>query len=228
MDDKVNKLIEDFVADGGDPADWLESWHSSWNVKPTQQIPVLFESAKGTGEMRRRAELGQWSLVPSWSKTPTLKFPTFNARSEGITDKPTWRAPVKSNRAIIPAAGYYEWRTVGKTKTPFFIHTPGELLNFAGLYSWWREPGTTSDEDWMLTATIITRAAVGEVAGIHDRTPVTLPEHWIENWIDATVVGDQALVDAAVAAATPVAEGLEFYEVAPLKGDGPELVQPVA
>lgn len=228
MDDKVNALIEDFVADGGDPADWLESWNASWNVAPTQQVPVLFESAKGEAEVRRRAELGRWSLVPSWSKTPTLKFPTFNARSEGIAEKASWKTPVKSKRAVIPAAGYYEWRTVGKVKTPFFIHTPGELLNFAGLYSWWRQPGSTNDDDWMLTATIITRPAVGEVVGIHDRTPVTLPAHWIDQWVDATVVGDQALVDEAVAAATPIAEGLEFYEVAPLKGDGPELIRPAA
>lgn len=61
----------------------------------------------------------------------------------------------------------------------------------------------------------------------HDRTSVTLPEHWIEQRVDATVVGDQLLVDAAVAAATPIGEDLEFYEVAPLKGDGPELIVPV-
>jgi len=34
-------------------------------------------------------------------------------------------------------------------------------------------------------------------------------------------------VDAAVAAATPVAEALEFHQIGPLKGDGPELVKPV-
>ena len=52
MDDKVNAPIEEFVADGEEPADWLESWHSPWNVKPTKPIPILFESAKGEGKMR--------------------------------------------------------------------------------------------------------------------------------------------------------------------------------
>ena len=227
MANKVNELITEFVAAGGDPSDWVGDFHASWNVKPTQEIPVLFEAAKGDDAVRRRAELARWSLVPSWSKELKLKFPTFNARSEGITEKATWKAPVKSKRAIIPASGYYEWRTVGKTKTPYFIHTPGELLYFAGLYSWWRAPGSTADDDWILTATILTRGAVGEVASLHERTPVTLPASWADDWIDATVVGDQSLVDAAVAAATPVAEGLEFYEVAPLTGDGPELVRPL-
>lgn len=33
---------------------------------------------------------------------------------------------------------------------------------------------------------------------------------------------------AAVAAATPVAEALEFYPVGPLRGDGPELLEPIS
>lgn len=56
---------------------------------------------------------------------------------------------------------------------------------------------------------------------------MTLPAEFWDEWLDADLEGDQALLDAAVATATPVAESLEFYEVYPLKGDGPELVEPV-
>jgi putative SOS response-associated peptidase YedK len=64
------------------------------------------------------------------------------------------------------------------------------------------------------------------VSELHDRTPVTLPPSFWDEWLDADQDGDQTLVDAAVTAATPVAEALELYQVAPLKGDGPELVEP--
>lgn len=203
----------------------------SWNLKPTQFVPVVIESAKGETEAVRRLESARWSLTPSYSKELKTKFATFNARSETAAEKATFRGSVKSKRAIFPADFYYEWLAEGKTKTPHAIHLPGnELMGFAGLYTWW--PDKTLPEDhadyWTLTATILTRAAVGNVRQLHERTPVTLPPSFWDEWLDPDEEGDQSLVDAAVAAATPVAEALEFYPVDPLRGDGPELVEPAS
>ncbi|TQL46662.1 putative SOS response-associated peptidase YedK [Homoserinimonas aerilata] len=225
MNKETNELIEEFVAAGGD---WRD-WRPGWNIKPTQEIPIVVESTK-TGELVRRLEPARWSLVPSWSKTLKLKFPTFNARSEGIAEKATWRGPLKSHRCLVPMTGYYEWRTdPDGTKTPHFIHLPGETLAMAGLYSWWPDPALPQDDParWNLTATILTADAVDELIGIHDRNPVPLPRDWWDDWLNPELEGDQSFVDAAVQAALPVAQSLEFYEVAPLRGDGPELLEPV-
>jgi putative SOS response-associated peptidase YedK len=194
-------------------------------------VPVIVESAAGTDTVERRLELGQWSLVPSWSQELKLKFPTFNARSEDIPSKSTWKDPVKSHRAIIPASGYYEWNTATDgTKTPFYIHPPdGETMALAGLYSGW--PNRSLPEDhkdfWTPTATILTSSAVDELLGIHDRNPVPLPRDWWDDWLNPELDGDQNFVDAAVAAALPVASSLEIRQVAPPKGDGPELIAAV-
>ncbi|MGA0568621.1 SOS response-associated peptidase family protein [Rathayibacter sp. KR2-224] len=51
-----------------------------------------------------------------------LRWCRDHARSEGITQKPIWREPVRTHRAIAPASGYYEWQKVGSKKTPSFIH----------------------------------------------------------------------------------------------------------
>jgi len=50
---------------------------------------------------------------PPWAKDLSQRFPTFNARSENITEKATWKNPVKTKRAIVPATGYFEWVTEG-------------------------------------------------------------------------------------------------------------------
>lgn len=203
----------------------------SWNIKPTTRVPVVLESAKGEDEPVRRLEAGRWSLTPSYSKELKTKFATFNARSETAAEKATFRGSVKSKRAILPADAYFEWKTEGKTKTPYAIHSPNdEILAFAGLYTWWPDKSLPEDHEdyWTLTATILTRAAVGEVSQLHDRTPVTLPPSFWDEWLDAGQDGDQTLIDAAVAAATPVAEALQFHQVGTLKGDGPELVEPIS
>jgi len=229
VDKDTNELIEEFVAAGGDVHDWAPSF----NLAPTQQVPVVIESVK-TGELVRRLETARWSLVPGWSKTLTTKFPTFNARSETAASKSMFSASVKSKRALIPASGYYEWHTdpVTKKKTPFYIHPENdETLAFAGLYSWWKDHSLAEDDpaSWHLTTTILTSDAVDDLLDIHDRNPVPLPPEWWGRWLDPATVGDQDFVDAAVEAALPVAAGLEIREVAPLpyQGEGPELIRPV-
>ena len=223
MNKEVDDMIVEFIATTGRHA---EEWRPSWNVKPTNMVPVIIESAAGTNTVKRRVELGRWSLVPPWAKEVKLKFPTFNARSEDIMSKPTWKGPVKSHRAIIPASGYYEWKTAADgTKTPFYIHPPsGETMALAGLYSWWPNKSLPEEHDdfWMLTATILTSSAVDELMGIHDRNPVPLPRDWWDDWLNPELDGDQSFVDAAVAAALPVASSLDIHQVAPPDGDRPE------
>ncbi|MFJ8896683.1 SOS response-associated peptidase family protein, partial [Leifsonia sp. NPDC102414] len=70
---------------------------------------------------------------------------------------------------------------------------------------------------------------VRTLADIHDRNPVILPQEMWLHWIDPTVIGDQALVDDAVAAGVAEASTLEAYHVAklPFDADSPELTQPI-
>ena len=196
----------------------------SWNIKPTQLVPVIAESAAGTETVSRRLEAARWSLIPPWVHDGKPKFSTFNARSEEAASKASWKNSVKSKRCLVPASGYFEWVTEGSTKTPFYI-SRDEPLAFAGLYSWWR---ASESDPWLLTATIMTMPSVPELAHIHDRNPVMLPHSMWNDWLDPTLVGDQAFIDAAVAEAQPMAAALHAWQVGPVKGDGPELIAPVA
>jgi putative SOS response-associated peptidase YedK len=123
---------------------------------------------------------------------------------------------------LVPASGYYEWVVEDGVKVPHYIHS-AETLAFAGLYSWWR---AKESDAWMLTATILTMPTVPELAAIHDRNPVPLPQYFWSTWLDPKEAGTQELVDLAVARAVLVAEGLSEYRVNPVRGNGPELIVP--
>ncbi|MFA9276362.1 MAG: SOS response-associated peptidase [Rhodoluna sp.] len=194
----------------------------SWNIRPTNQVPVVVDTIDASGDQRRRLESARWSLIPSWVKDAPPKFSTFNARSEDTASKASWRDAVKSKRCLVPASGYYEWVVEDGVKVPHYIHS-AETLAFAGLYSWWR---AQESDPWMLTATILTMPTVPGLAAIHDRNPVPLPKDFWVTWLDPKEAGTQALVDAAVASAVPVAAGLLEHRVNPIKGNGPELVLP--
>ena len=229
MDKSTDELINEFVAEGGD----FRDWRPGWNIRPTDTVAIVIETSKGADNPVRRLEPARWSLVPSWSKKIRTNFPTFNARSEGIAEKAIWKGPVRHHRALVVATGYFEWQTnpFSKKKTPFYLHpADGATLAFAGLYSWWKNPALRDDDpnSWTLTATILTSDAVDELLHIHDRNPIPLPRESWNDWLNPNIEGDQHFVDAAVAAALPVASSLEIREVAPLgNDDGPQLVEPV-
>lgn len=216
MDKDTDDLIEEFVAVGGD----FRDWRPGWNIRPTDPVVTIFEHAGA-----RRIELARWALTPGWSPTLKTKMPHFNARSEGITEKPTFKTAVKSKRALIPATGYYEWQTdpVSKKKTPYFIQPTDGLMMFAGLYSWWHDK-TLPDDDpaaWALTTTILTADSVHTLEHIHDRNPVPLPPSWWADWLNPTIEGDQSFVDAAVQAAIPVADALEIVQIVAVTDERP-------
>lgn len=221
MDKETNQLIEEFVAVGGD----FQDWRPGWNIRPTDRVATVIETLKD-GELVRRLEPARWSLTPGWSKTLKMKVPMFNARSEGITEKASFKNAIRGKRAIIPASGYYEWQTdpMTKKKTPFYIRPAnGSTMALAGIYSWWKDHSLADDDphQWMLTATILTSDAVQTLADIHDRNPVPLPRDWWDDWLNPSIEADQSFVDAAVAAALPVANALDVVQVVAVTDDAP-------
>ncbi|CAN5617560.1 SOS response-associated peptidase [soil metagenome] len=219
------------------PADQLPG--PSWNIAPTDQVPIILDSIpKGddAGDPPvRRLESARWGLVPSWAKDIKVGVTAFNARIESAAEKPHFATAVKKRRALVPATGYYEWRTVDGVKTPHFIHLPdGELLVFAGLYEWWRNPaeGDDSPNKWVLSTSILTREAASELATIHERRPVFLSPELIEEWVDPHTEGTVELLDEVSAGGVEQAERVEFYEVdravGNVRNNSPQLMEPIA
>lgn len=197
----------------------------NWNIKPTQDITVLREDHKQPGV--KLAQPARWSLTPVWSKTLATRTPLFNARIETVLEKPSFKASAKNRRCLIPAEGYYEWTGEKNARVPHFIHHPGELILFAGLYSWWHEPDAGDDEGWHLTTTMLTMDSYGPMEHIHHRIPVFMSEEMLADWIDPTIEGVPELYGAVEATAREVGNRLEEYEVKPLRGNGPELITAV-
>jgi SOS response associated peptidase (SRAP) len=72
---------------------------------------------------------------------------------------PSWRGPFAKRRAVIPAAGYYEWLPTedadGKpVKQPYYIHPADGMLSFAGLFELWPDPAKDADDPdrWLWSA----------------------------------------------------------------------------
>jgi putative SOS response-associated peptidase YedK len=203
----------------------------SYNVAPTD--PVLGIAARRQedgGELERRLRTYRWGLIPSWAKDPSAGSRLFNARSESVTTKASFRTAFKSHRIIIPADGFYEWRTIRKgTKQPhFFTRADGAPMAMAGLSEWWRDR-RTPDAPAVYSCTIITSTAGPDMDGIHDRMPVILDPSTFAIWLDPEN-DDTAELRALLHGTAPgtVQHRAVGQRVGNVRNNDPSLVEPVA
>ncbi len=148
-------------------------WTGKINIAPTTNIPVIFLN-DNAGSTDRKIALMRWGLIPSWSKE-IGKFATFNARAEGLDEKPAYKNAWKANRrCLIPADSFFEWRKSDKQPFAIGLGNKGPMA-FAGLWDIWTPQGQPP----LYSCTVITTEANALMSGIHPRMPVILDEeHW--------------------------------------------------
>ena len=121
----------------------VPAYQPRFNIAPTAQVLVVREGG---------AAMVKWGLVPRWAKDPAMGARMNNARAETVAVKPSFRSAFARRRCLIPADGYYEWRTLGgrehgrPRKQPYYIHrADGQGMAFAGIYELWRDAALPAD-----------------------------------------------------------------------------------
>jgi len=151
-----------------------------YNIAPSQPVPAVL--LDGEHRLRRLDHL-RWGLVPFWAKDPAIGYRMINARSDGVENKPAFRAAFKKRRCLVAADGFYEWQKQegSKRKQPYYIRmTGGGVFAFAGLGEHWESPdGAALD-----TCTILTTEPNALMKPLHDRMPVILPRESFAAWLD--------------------------------------------
>lgn len=193
----------------------------SYNIAPTQTVVTVVQR-----DGQNVLEAMRWGLIPVWAKDMGVGAKMINARAETIADKASFKRPLKSQRCLIVANGFYEWPKHGASKTPVFIHCKAKgPFGFAGLYDTWKSPGG----DKLVSCTIITTAANDLMQPFHDRMPVILPKKDYTFWLDPS---NQDL-DKLVALLQPYpADKMLAYSVSPLvnsiRNNSRDCIQPVS
>ena len=197
---------------------------ASWNVAPTDPMPVVRYDAK---DHQRSLEVMRWGLVPFWAKDIKVGFANINAKAEGIEKKPAFREAFRQRRCLVPDDNFYEWKKVGKDKQPYAIGLKGGgLMALAGLWETWR--AKPSGERVRSFAIVTTEP--NELCGqLHNRMPVVLrPETW-PTWLGEEAADEAQLKSLLVPypsdrmVAWPVSK-----RVGSVKNNDPTLIEPVA
>jgi putative SOS response-associated peptidase YedK len=150
---------------------------ATWNMAPTQEGLVVRRHPQSGA---RHLDVLRWGLVPRWAKDSTGAARLMNARADGVATKPSFRDAFRRRRCLIAMDGFYEWRAEGKARQPYAVaRRDGAAMACAGLWEGWKQP----DGTWLRTYSIITTAAAGRQALVHDRMPVILERADWEEWL---------------------------------------------
>lgn len=135
----------------------------------------------------------QWGLIPSWTKSleyaKKIQIGTFNAKSETIFEKPSFKHSIKKKRCLVLIDGFYEWHEYNGKKYPFYIKLKNnEAFALAGIWDTWINDETGDKKN---TFSIITTDANLLIEKIHNtkkRMPVILKEEDESKWLSE--IGD--------------------------------------
>ena len=149
----------------------------------------------------------------------------INARAETVAQKPAFRHALETQRCLIIADGFFEWKKEGDRKLPMYLRlSSGKVFAFAGLYNIWTSPAGET----VYTCTIVTTEANGLVKPFHDRMPAILSKNEEDLWLDPAVRDKEELLPLL----RPYdADEMETWQVTPRMNrpeyDAPENIIPI-
>ena len=147
----------------------------SYNIAPLDRVLVVIR------HVGNRLGTFHWGLVPFWAKDTSGAARLINARAETLENKPSFRYAFRKRRCLILADGFYEWKTEGRQKQPwYFTMISGGPFAFAGLWETWKG---AAESDYH-SCTIITVDASESVREIHHRMPVILKPEVLDAWLN--------------------------------------------
>lgn len=125
------------------------------DVWPLYRAPILRRDPDRV-EHVREVVAGQFGMLAHWAKDITQARKTYNARTETVATKPSYRdAWKRGQRCVIPAEWIFEpsYELPGRPVPWKIRHAQDQMLGIAGLWSRWRAPAGGED---LLTFTMLT------------------------------------------------------------------------
>lgn len=156
-----------------------EPLSDSYNVAPTDDVYGVAEH-----EGARLLGVFRWGLIPHWARDRRGPL-NINARAETVAVKPTFRHSLRQRRCILPAGGFFEWRSETHGRQPYYVSMADRSpMALAGIWASWKDPETRA---WIRSCAIITTQANESIADIHTRMPVILEAEQWDLWLDREV-----------------------------------------
>lgn len=141
-----------------------------------------------TSESPNEIDIMKWGLIPSFIndsiKAKEYATNTLNAKSETIFEKVSFKNSIMNQRCLILATGFFEWRSEGGLKYPYYIKLKEqEILSFGGVYSTWINNATGESESTFSIITTEANPLMEKIHNVKKRMPLLFTEEMENEWL---------------------------------------------
>lgn len=157
---------------------------------PSYPAPIVVKS-HNTG--RIACGLARFGLIPTWAKDEKISRHTYNARSETVAEKPSYRTAWRNRQyGLVLVDNFYEpcYETGKAVRTEIRLES-GEPFAIACLWDRWKQPesGELVVSFSMLTVNADEHPVMNRFhkAGDEKRTPFIVPAMQYREWLGASV-----------------------------------------
>lgn len=166
-------------------------------VFPSYPAPIVVQS-HNTG--RVACGLARFGLIPKWAKDDKISRHTYNARTETVAEKPSYKNAWRSRQyGLVLLDNFYEpsYETGKAVRTKIQLES-GLPFAIACIWDKWTQPetGELIVSFSMLTVNADAHPVMNRFhkAGDEKRTPVIVPQAIYADWLGATQSEAEALI----------------------------------
>ena len=159
---------------------------------PGYVAPIIRAGATQGSVTHLRVTLAAFGLIPSWSKDRDIGRRTYNARSETVAEKPSYRTAWRQRQfCLVPMEQFFEpcWET-GKAVRWSIHRQDKEPFTVAAIWDSWtdRATGEIVESFSMLTINAERHPIMGRFhrPGDEKRSLVVVPQQAWAEWLNAT------------------------------------------
>ena len=158
---------------------------SHYNITPGSLITAVFQEHGA-----RAVNNFLWGLIPPDAEDERAGAEQYETTIDEIREDEWQTACLENRRCLIPAHGFYKWKTTKKKNTPFYIRLlSNELMAFAAIYSVWQSP---SGRD-VYSCSMLTTQANALVQPVGDRMPVIVDPGQYQVWLQPEALNQRTL-----------------------------------
>jgi putative SOS response-associated peptidase YedK len=162
--------------------------YKTGEIFPTNIAPIYIED-----DINMKPLLAKWGF-PKWDGKGVI----INARAESINEKPMFKKLLLSNRCIVHASYYFEWKQENNRKEKYKIKRPGSNIYMAGLYNIVADNSrqlSLFNQSMDVYYTIITRNSNDSVSRIHKRMPLIFDAQEMFDWLEGKTISELMKAD---------------------------------
>jgi len=217
FDDSKQRVEKQF----GVQSERKDYYESDFNITPGSLIPVILNDDEGEKEIRKAL----WGLLPPDAEDERSGAGHYEVSMEAISEEEWKMEALKTRRCLIPAQGFYKWKTTEKRSTPFYIRLlEDRLMAIAGIYSIWESPSGRK----AYSCSMLTTDANVLIQPVGQLMPVIVEQEDYEEWLQAKELNEEVVSQITQPyPMSKMAVNRVSEAVNDVNNNGPELVQPI-